>query len=71
VQPEGTPPPSEPPTVHDVRRIVASSNPVIRNLEITLCYARLSEAMLLRTGRCANWCTYATLTAGRIPDGDI
>jgi hypothetical protein len=72
VQPEGTPPP-EPPTVHDVRRIVAISNPVIRNLEITLCYARLSEAMLLRTGRCANWCTYATWAsrqAGRTIRGE-
>jgi len=72
VQPEGTPAP-DPPTVQDVRRIAAISNPVVRNLEITLCYARLSEAMVLRTGRCANWCTYATWAsrqAGRTIRGE-
>ncbi|MEA2192518.1 MAG: hypothetical protein QOI73_2639 [Solirubrobacteraceae bacterium] len=61
------------PTVQDVRRIVAISNPVIRNLEITLCYARLSQAMVRRTGRCANWCTYATWAsrqAGRTIRGE-
>ena len=48
------------PTVDDVARIAAIANPVIRNLEITLCYARLSSAFAARTGEGANWCTYAT-----------
>ncbi|MDX6719683.1 MAG: hypothetical protein QOJ63_1937 [Solirubrobacteraceae bacterium] len=66
-------PPPPPPTVEEVRRITAISNPVIRNLEITYCYARLSAAMLERTGRCANWCTYATWAsrqAGRTIRGE-
>jgi hypothetical protein len=61
------------PTVDDVRRIAAISDPVIRNLEITLCYSRLSAAMVRRTGRCANWCTYATWAsrqAGRTIRGE-
>ena len=35
-------------------------NPVLRNLEITECYADLSAAMRLRTGGAADWCTFAT-----------
>lgn len=35
-------------------------NPVIRNLEITECYADLSAAMRARTGGAADWCTFAT-----------
>jgi hypothetical protein len=35
-------------------------NPVLRNLEVTECYADLSEAMRARTGGAANWCTFAT-----------
>jgi hypothetical protein len=61
------------PTVEDVRRIAAIPNPVIRNLEITYCYARLSAAMVRRTGPCANWCTYATWAsrqAGRTIRGE-
>jgi hypothetical protein len=61
------------PTVEEVRRITAISNPVIRNLEITYCYARLSAAMVRRTGPCANWCTYATWAsrqAGRTIRGE-
>ncbi len=61
------------PTVDEVRRIVAISNPVIRNLAITHCYARLSTAMAQRTGRCANWCTFATWAsrqAGRTIRGE-
>jgi len=61
------------PTVDEVRRIVGISNPVIRNLEITNCYARLSAAMAQRTGRCANWCTFATWAsrqAGRTIRGE-
>ena len=63
-----------PPTVDDVRRIVAIENPVLRNLEITHCYARLSTAMAQRTGPpCANWCTFATWAsrqAGRTIRGE-
>jgi hypothetical protein len=66
-------PSSGPPTVEEVRRIVAISSPVIRNLEITQCYGRLSVAMAERTGRCANWCTFATWAsrqAGRTIRGE-
>ena len=62
-----------PPTVEEVTRIVAIANPVVRNLEITYCYGRLSAAMALRTGRCANWCTFATWAsrqAGRTIRGE-
>jgi len=48
------------PTVEDVARIGAMTDPVVRNLEITHCYGRLSVAMAQRTGSCANWCTFAT-----------
>ena len=36
------------------------NNPVLRNLEITECYADLSAAMRSRIGGSANWCTFAT-----------
>ncbi len=61
------------PTVDDVKRISAMTDPVIRNLEITHCYGRLSTAMAQRTGPCANWCTYATWAsrqAGRTIRGE-
>lgn len=48
------------PSVADVARIAAISNRVIRNLEITECYAQLSDALRARTGPAANWCTFAT-----------
>ncbi len=48
------------PSEADVARVAAMANPVIRNLEITECYARLSGALALRTGLRANWCTFAT-----------
>jgi hypothetical protein len=49
------------PTTADVRRICAIESPVIRNLEITECYARLASAFAVRSGGPgANWCTYAT-----------
>jgi hypothetical protein len=48
------------PTPQEVRRICGISNPVVRNLEITYCYYRLSLAFTSRTGQCANWCTFAT-----------
>ena len=62
-----------PPTVEEVERIIAISGAVIRNLEITHCYGRLSRAMTERVGRCANWCTYATWAsrqAGRTIRGE-
>src|SRR5687767_9032017 len=48
------------PNVADVARIAAIDNRVIRNLEITECYADLSAAMRARTGGAADWCTFAT-----------
>lgn len=49
------------PTTADVRRIAAIASPVIRNLQITQCYARLAAAFAARSGGPgANWCTYAT-----------
>jgi hypothetical protein len=48
------------PTIDDVARIVAIENRVIRNLEITQCYAELSSAMRERTASVPNWCTFAT-----------
>ena len=54
-------------------RIVAIASPVLRNLEITECYARLAAAMAARTGAGANWCTYATWAsrqAGRTIRGE-
>src|SRR5688572_20497013 len=61
------------PTPDEVRRIVPISDPLLRNLEITHCYGRLSAAMAERTGPCANWCTYATWAsrqAGRTIRGE-
>jgi hypothetical protein len=49
-----------PPDVAEVQRIAAIENPVIRNLEITECYAQLAAGMATRAGACSNWCTYAT-----------
>ena len=51
---------SSSPGVADVARIAALENPVIRNLEITECYADLSAAMRARTGGATDWCTFAT-----------
>jgi len=48
------------PTVHEVDAIAAMDNPVLRNLQITQCYAELSAAMRARTGTAADWCTFAT-----------
>jgi hypothetical protein len=49
-----------PPTAADVARIAAMRNRVVRNLEITQCYAELSEAMRARIGHAADWCAFAT-----------
>src|SRR4051812_44399148 len=49
------------------------ANPVIRNLEITECYAELTAAMRARTGGAADWCTFATWAsrqAGRTIRGE-
>jgi len=48
------------PRVDEVERVAAGDNPVLRNLEITECYADLSAAMRPRTGGAADWCTFAT-----------
>ena len=46
--------------MEDVSRVAAIANPVIRNLEITQCYACLASAFAARNSEGANWCTYAT-----------
>jgi hypothetical protein len=48
------------PSIADVARIAAMDDPVLRNLRITQCYHELSQAFAPRTGRRANWCTFAT-----------
>ena len=61
------------PQVEDVDRIAAMANPVIRNLEITECYAELSAAMRARSGGAADWCSFATWAsrqAGRTIRGE-
>jgi len=45
------------PDVAEVERIAGLANPVIRNLQITECYARLAAAV---EAEGANWCTFAT-----------
>jgi hypothetical protein len=51
---------ASPPDVAEAQRIAGIENPVIRNLEITECYARLAAGMATRAPACSNWCTYAT-----------
>jgi hypothetical protein len=61
------------PSPDDVRGIAAIANPVIRNLEITYCYARQAAAFAARSGEGANWCTFATWAsrqAGRTIRGE-
>jgi hypothetical protein len=48
------------PGVDDVASIAEMDNPVLRNLQITQCYAHLSAAMRARIGSAADWCTFAT-----------
>jgi len=65
--------PPAPPDVREVQRIAAMGDPVLRNLEITHCYSRLTAAVALRTGEGANWCTFATWAsrqAGRTVRGE-
>ncbi|MDP8925179.1 MAG: hypothetical protein M3O34_20235 [Chloroflexota bacterium] len=67
------------PSADEVERIVARADPVLRNLEITLAYCRLSRELGRLLGRWdaevgnANWCTFATWAskrAGRTIRGD-
>jgi len=48
------------PTVDEIIRITALTDPINRNLQITACYWDLSIAFAARTGIVANWCTFAT-----------
>ena len=48
------------PDVAGIAAIAAIRNRVVRNLEITECYADLSAAVRARTGGDADWCTFAT-----------
>jgi hypothetical protein len=49
-----------PPTISDVARIAALTDPVLGNLQITQCYHELALVQMERTGCWANWCTFAT-----------
>lgn len=55
-----------PPLVADVDRIAAHADPVVRNLQITHCYHRLSRALAARTGGAANWCTFAVWASKQV-----
>lgn len=62
-----------PPDTAEIDRIVAQTDTVVRNLQITLGYSRLSTALAQRTGAIANWCTFATWAskqAGQTIRGD-
>jgi len=48
------------PTIIEVERIAALSDPVLRNLQITQCYHELALGLAERTGWTVNWCTFAT-----------
>jgi hypothetical protein len=48
------------PTEQDVAKIAAIQDRVMRNLEITACYAELGAAMRAQLGATADWCTFAT-----------
>ncbi len=48
------------PTLAEIERIAALTDPIIRNLQITQCYHELAVTMTARTGVSANWCTFAT-----------
>ncbi|MGH3822190.1 MAG: hypothetical protein ACRDRA_05020 [Pseudonocardiaceae bacterium] len=57
---------ASPPSVADVDRITALADPVVRNLQITQCYHELSLALGDRTGRSANWCTFAVWASKQV-----
>ncbi|KIH76005.1 hypothetical protein SAMN05660860_03489 [Geoalkalibacter ferrihydriticus] len=48
------------PTIAEVERIAALSDPIIRNLQITQCYHELSLAYAARSFPGANWCAFGT-----------
>ena len=48
------------PTPEEIIRIAGMPVDTLRNLQITACYHDLSTAMASRSGRSANWCTFAT-----------
>ncbi|GAB2857453.1 hypothetical protein [Lentzea nigeriaca] len=52
--------------VHEVERIAANPDPVVRNLQITHCYHLLSLALAARTGNAANWCTFAVWASKQV-----
>jgi hypothetical protein len=54
------------PLVAEVERIAAHPDPVVRNLQITHCYHRLSAALAARTGGAANWCTFAVWASKQV-----
>ena len=71
--PSASPPTTDLPTPDEVQRIVAIADPVLRNLEITACYADLAAAVAARGNPCSNWCTFATWAsrqAGRTIRGE-
>jgi hypothetical protein len=57
---------TSPPSVADVERISALTDPVVRNLQITQCYHELSRALAARTGGSANWCTFAVWASKQV-----
>jgi len=48
------------PALAEVEAIAAMTDPVVRNLRITQCYAELSRAFTAALPGGANWCTFAT-----------
>jgi hypothetical protein len=48
------------PTITDIERIAAITDPILRNLQITQCYHELALAMTERIEGGANWCVFAT-----------
>jgi len=54
------------PVVAEVDRIAAHADAVVRNLQITHCYHRLSRALADRTGGGANWCTFAVWASKQV-----
>jgi hypothetical protein len=48
------------PTVSEIEQIVAQTDPVIRNLQITQTYYELAQPLAARLGGNANWCSFAT-----------
>lgn len=48
------------PTIVDVERIAALTDPVLRNWQITQCYHELALVLAERCGGGANWCCFAT-----------